>query len=112
MDSHNERQVVWIGHSTLLIAVDGITILTDPIFSIRTSTFSFVGPKRIVQHAIQIENLSDINEIIISHNHYDHLDLESLKKMNKLQPNMKYFVPLGLESLLSNVGIKKIQELD
>ncbi len=106
------RQIVWIGHSTLLLTIDGVTILTDPIFSPRASPFSPFGPKRVVPPSLEIKDLPKIDAVIISHNHYDHLDLESLKKINRIQPEIRYFVPLGLKSILINSGILRVKELD
>jgi len=70
-----------INHSTVLLQVDGINILTDPVFSKRVSPFSFAGPKRVIKPAVSIANLPSIDVILISHNHYDHLDIDSLSKI-------------------------------
>ena len=111
-DSSNGRQVIWIGHSTLLLTIDGITILTDPVFSLRASPFSSFGPKRVTPPALQIIDLPKIDAIIISHNHYDHLDIKSLKELNKTQPQIRFFVPLGLKNLLIKNGLEFVHELD
>ena len=73
-------QVTWIGHATILIQYKGINILTDPMFSDRASPVGFLGPKRHNPPALLIEDLPDIDYIVISHSHYDHLDqkLQSL----------------------------------
>jgi hypothetical protein len=74
---------IWIGHSTFLIKKNGITILTDPIFSERASPFKNIGPKRLIPPAIPLDVIPNIDIVTISHNHYDHLDIDSLKKISK-----------------------------
>ena len=86
---------IWIGHSTFLINNGDLTILTDPIFSERASPLSFAGPKRLIKPVIKIKDLPKIDIITISHNHYDHLDINSLRKIQKKFPNVKILVPKG-----------------
>ena len=76
-------QVTWIGHSTFLIQFRGVNILTDAVFSDRCSPLQFMGPKRIKPLPIEIENLPTIHFVIISHNHYDHLDFYALTKIQQ-----------------------------
>jgi L-ascorbate metabolism protein UlaG (beta-lactamase superfamily) len=111
-DSLTGRQVTWVGHSTLLVSINGQHILTDPIFIGRASPFSFMGPKRAGKTPLAITELPPIDAVIISHNHYDHLSIPSLKALNELQPDIQYFVPLGLTDLLKKAGIIQITELD
>ena len=106
------RQVIWIGQSTLLISVDGMHILTDPIFSERASPFSFMGPKRVALPALTAEEMPKLTAVLISHNHYDHLDLSSLRELAERQPEILFLVPLGLKSLLKNNEIINVMELD
>jgi len=70
--------VTWIGHATTLIQNENWNILTDPIFSERASPVSFAGPKRVRPPALSVDELPPIHVVVISHNHYDHLDLPSL----------------------------------
>ena len=99
LDPNNQpesaRQVIWIGQSTLLVSIDGMHILTDPVFSDRASPFSFVGPKRVVPPALTAEQMPKLTAILISHNHYDHLDLPSLTELADRQPETLFLVPLG-----------------
>lgn len=74
---------VFVGHSTFLIQVEGINILTDPIWSNRASPLSFIGPKRVTKPGIDFGDLPNIDYILISHTHYDHLDLETIKKLKQ-----------------------------
>jgi L-ascorbate metabolism protein UlaG (beta-lactamase superfamily) len=77
----NGMWVTWIGHSTALIQAGGLNILTDPIWSERASPVSFVGPKRVREPGIRFDDLPKIDVILISHNHYDHMDLPTLKRL-------------------------------
>lgn len=106
------RQAVWIGHSTVIVSIDGVSVITDPVFSDRASPVSFAGPKRVVPPALTADDLPDIEAVIISHSHYDHLDLPSLKALHKRQPGVTFLVPLGLKALLQGAGIDKVIELD
>jgi len=106
----NENTITWIGQSTLLIKINGTTILTDPFFSKYASPF-WVGPSRFVDPGIHSENLPPIDIILISHNHYDHLD----KKFIEAIPNKEtihVMVPLKLKSFFSERGFSNIYELD
>ncbi|HJD65664.1 MAG TPA: MBL fold metallo-hydrolase [Rickettsia endosymbiont of Bembidion nr. Transversale] len=72
-------RVSYVGHVTFLIQVQGLNILTDPVWSERASPFTFAGPKRIVKPGIDFADLPKIDFILISHNHYDHLDIKTIK---------------------------------
>ena len=105
----NQIQVTWIGHSTFLIQVGGINILTDPIFSERCGPFSFLGVKRVAPPGISFEELPQIHAVLISHNHYDHLDAPTVKRLGN-RPT--YFVPLGLAKWFKKKNINHVIELD
>ncbi len=106
--------VTWIGHSTLLIQKNGLNILTDPHLTLRASPFSFAGPKRYTRPGLSIEDLPRIDLILISHNHYDHLDKLTIKKIYTRQSDKppKFFVPLKLKEWFLRLGIKNVLELD
>lgn len=94
----------WIGHSTVLIQAGGLNILTDPIWSERASPFSWVGPKRVRAPGIRFEDLPKIDLVLISHNHYDHMDLKTLKRLQ--ERDEPYFVTsLGNEKIMRIAGI-------
>lgn len=100
-----EFTVTWLGHSSLLIQMHGMNILIDPVFSKRPSPVSFVGPKRFTEPPISIEELPEIDIVLISHDHYDHLDMKSIKKLdNKVK---RYIVPLGVEKHLERWKVDK-----
>jgi len=112
-DMVNFREnVMWVGHSTLLLNHSDVTIMTDPQFSDRASPFSFMGPKRVTLSPVQIADLPRIDAVVISHNHYDHLDESSIRAIAKSQPSVEFFVPLGLKSLLEGWGAEHVTELD
>ena len=100
-----EHYALWIGHSTFLINNGDLTILTDPIFSERASPLNFAGPKRLIKPVIKIKDLPKVDVITISHNHYDHLDVNSLRKIQKKFPNVKILVPKGDLKLLRNYNL-------
>ena len=115
--SENAR-VTWIGHATVLIQHKGINVLTDPMFSKRAGPGGILGPARISEPAMIIDELPPIHAVVISHNHYDHLDLASLRALEEQAAARKggtvYFVPLGNRRLLAKAGIldERIREMD
>lgn len=103
--------ITFVNHATFLLQTPGVNILTDPIWSERASPLSWVGPKRVRLPAVKFEDLPKIDLIIISHNHYDHLDKETLRQLNaRFSP--KFIVPIGDRALLESIGIKDVTELD
>jgi N-acyl-phosphatidylethanolamine-hydrolysing phospholipase D len=107
-ESTSRYKVTWINHSTFLIQADDVTFLTDPIFTNRCSPFSFIGPKRHHQPKPSLEGLPKVDFVLISHNHYDHMDRATLKKLLELQPALQWIVPLGLKCWF----LKKIKEVN
>ncbi len=109
-----ENKITWVGHSTFLVQMDGVNFLTDPIFSMRAGPFgNKIGSRRYVPPAMRVEQLPKIDFVIISHNHYDHLDILSLKKIVELNSDVKIFVPLKVKKLLDREGIgENTVELD
>jgi L-ascorbate metabolism protein UlaG (beta-lactamase superfamily) len=96
--------VTWIGHATVLIQAGGLNILTDPIWSERASPFSSVGPKRVRAPGIRFEDLPRIDLVLVSHNHYDHMDLPTLKALwDRDRPRI--FTSLGNDTILRKAGI-------
>lgn len=108
-----EIRAVWLGHSTTLVSIDGVLILTDPMFSERTSPFSFGGSRHFdYTHRYDIENLPCPDLVIISHDHYDHLDRKTVLKLKS--KNVHFVVPLGVGAHLDRWGVAASQytELD
>lgn len=110
--SGGDARLQWIGHSTFFIQCDGKNVLTDPIWSRRASPFHFLGPKRHRDPGISLESLPKIDYILISHNHYDHLDLYSCLELYKANPDVVFVVPLGLKQWFLNHNMPNVEELD
>ena len=102
--------MIWIGHSTFLIKKNNLVILTDPVFSERASPFKRLGPKRLIPPAISLNDLPKIDVVTISHNHYDHLDIRSLKKLSKLNPNLIFLIPKGDIDIFNKKNIDNVKE--
>lgn len=104
-------KITFVNHSTFLIQTEGVNILTDPIWSERASPFSFMGPRRMRPPGLDLNDLPPIHVVLISHNHYDHLDLSTLKKIVKAhQP--KILTSLGLKIFLDKKGIPVTKDMD
>tara|TARA_R110002073_G_scaffold74400_3_gene181933 strand:- start:82 stop:1134 length:1053 start_codon:yes stop_codon:yes gene_type:complete len=95
-------QVTWIGHATVLVQYGGLNILTDPVFADRASPFKRVGPKRYSQPGLTIDQLPKLDLVLLSHNHYDHFDLDSLAKLGNTP---RYVLPLKNGILLEKAGV-------
>jgi L-ascorbate metabolism protein UlaG (beta-lactamase superfamily) len=104
-------RLTWIGHATLLIQLDGVNILTDPQFSDRASPFSWAGPKRVTRPGLRFEDLPPIHLVLVSHDHYDHLDVATLTRLAR-EHRPRFLAPLGLQSWLADIGITDVEELD
>lgn len=105
--------VTWIGHATVLAQLGGLNLLTDPIFSTRASPLSFAGPKREQPPGLALHELPTIDAVLVSHNHYDHLDLPSCRALAD-QPGggPLFVVPLGLADWFRRRGLRRVVELD
>lgn len=107
----NGMVITYINHSTFLIQTAGVNILTDPVWSDRVSPLSFFGPKRFRPAGVKFEDLPKIDLVLISHNHYDHLDLETIEKLEeRFQP--QFITPLGVSQLLEQSLIRYTYDLD
>jgi L-ascorbate metabolism protein UlaG (beta-lactamase superfamily) len=107
-----ELRVTFINHATTLIQLDGVNVLTDPIYSERASPVSFAGPRRARPPGIRFEDLPPIDAVLISHNHYDHLDLKTLHRLQDIFPHLRIFVGLGNRALLEHDKLNNVFELD
>lgn len=100
-----------INHATILIQTQNVNILTDPVFSKRASPLQFMGPARFRETSLALENIPNIDLIVISHDHYDHLDIKSLQYFSEKHKS-KILVGLGLKGYLEKFNITNVEELD
>jgi N-acyl-phosphatidylethanolamine-hydrolysing phospholipase D len=98
---HNPS-ITWIGHSTMLLRMDGVTFLTDPIFSERASPVPFAGPQRLVPPGVPLSELPPIDFVLVSHDHYDHADADSLRAL--ATRGARFVVPLEMGALIRSAG--------
>jgi N-acyl-phosphatidylethanolamine-hydrolysing phospholipase D len=103
--------VTWVGHSTLLVQLAGVNILTDPHWGERASPIGFAGPRRLVAPGMRFEDLPPIHAVVISHDHYDHLDVDTLMRLNR-RFHPRFFVPLGFKTWMADLGITNVVEMD
>jgi L-ascorbate metabolism protein UlaG (beta-lactamase superfamily) len=108
-----DTTITWIGHATVLLQLGGLNILTDPHFSARASPLAFAGPQRHVPPAMRIEELPRIDAVLISHNHYDHLDAASVRALARQRGGPpRFYVPLGVRAFFDKRRIPVAAELD
>jgi N-acyl-phosphatidylethanolamine-hydrolysing phospholipase D len=94
--------LTWIGHSTFLVRMDGVTFLTDPMFSKRASPFSFAGPRRAVPPGVPFDALPALDFVLLSHDHYDHTDLPTVTRL--AQRGVRFVAPTGLGEWVRSAG--------
>lgn len=111
VDGGGALRVTWVGHATVLIQMDGVNILTDPVWSERVSPLSFAGPKRVRPPGLRFEDLPPIDLVLVSHDHYDHLDVPTLRRLAEAH-RPRVLVGLGLDRLLKAKKIGNGAELD
>jgi N-acyl-phosphatidylethanolamine-hydrolysing phospholipase D len=108
--------ITWIGHATVLVQANSLNVLVDPIFSERASPVQLFGPKRAQAPGVAMADLPDIDVVLISHNHYDHLDRISVAQLDEKAKaagkTTLFIVPLGLKTLFNGIGIDRVVELD
>ena len=109
-------RATWLGHSTVLVEIDGARILFDPVWARRASPSSLIGPKRFHEPPLALEDLPPLDAIVASHDHYDHLDRGVVRALaqSAMQSRARFFVPLGVGAHLERWGVaaERITELD
>ena len=105
--------ITWVGHATMLVQANGLNVLTDPILSERASPVQAFGPKRAQPPGLSMEQLPPIDVVLISHNHYDHLDKHTVLALsNRAHSATLFIVPLGVKALFDELGVANVKELD
>ena len=94
-----------VGHASFLIQTAGLNLLVDPVWSERASPFSFAGPKRVNAPGIAFEDLPRIDVVLVTHNHYDHLDAETLRRLAKVH-SPRIVTPLGNDTIMWQAGVE------
>ena len=100
----------WLGHATVLLEIDGVRILTDPILSQRASPFQFIGPARLHRAPLAMEDLNNIDAVVISHDHFDHLDMDTIQALAR--GGTHFYVGLGIGAHLERWGVPPAQVHD
>ncbi len=108
-----ELRVTWIGHATFLIQLPGVTLLTDPVFSKRASPVQWAGPKRLTPPALELDSIPPVDAILLSHDHYDHLDAPTVRALNeRFGSSLTWHAPLGYKRWFDRRGVTEVRELD
>jgi N-acyl-phosphatidylethanolamine-hydrolysing phospholipase D len=102
----------WVGHSTVLLQIGGLNVLTDPMWSKRASPLWFMGPKRFTLPGVDFDALPPIDVVLQSHNHYDHLDSRTVRRVARRFPDAQWLAPLGLARKLRKWGVRRVEERD
>jgi len=108
---NGQNSITWLGHATFLIRINGMTILSDPFLTEYASPLWIFGSRRYVQPGISLDNLPPIDIVVVSHNHFDHLDAETIESLQGKE-NIHVFIPLGLKPFFKDRGYTNVEELD
>jgi N-acyl-phosphatidylethanolamine-hydrolysing phospholipase D len=106
------HSATWIGHSTVLLQLGPLNVLTDPVWSERASPFQWVGPRRLMAPGVEFDDLPEIDLVLLSHDHYDHLDAHTARRIAERFPNATWLCPLRLGPLLRWFGVQNLVERD
>lgn len=104
-------KVSWVNHSTFLIEFEGVRILTDPIWDRRCSPSQLVGPKRLHDPQLKLGDIKSMDIVLVSHNHYDHLDKKAIKFLHAEHPDILWVIPKGMRAWFNRLGIQQTIEL-
>jgi N-acyl-phosphatidylethanolamine-hydrolysing phospholipase D len=108
-----ELRLTWVGHATFLVQLSGVNILTDPVWSRRASPVGWAGPSRLVAAALAFDRLPPIDVVLLSHDHYDHLDSRTVRRLHERWGDaITWVTPLGYSAWLRRFGVRRVVELD
>lgn len=107
-----QRAVTFVGHATLLLQLGPLNVLTDPMWSERASPVQWAGPRRVSSPGVDFDALPEIDVVLLSHNHYDHLDARTVRRIARRFPNASWLCPLRVGTLLRKLGVKHLVERD
>ena len=106
------RSVTWIGHATVLLQLGALNVLTDPMWGERASPVQWLGPRRLMPPGLEFDALPPIDIVLLSHNHYDHLDAPTVRRVARQFPDASWLCPLRLGELLRSLGVRHVNERD
>lgn len=109
--SGDALRATWVSHATVLVQVDGLNLLTDPVWSEAAGPGGRIGPRRVRNAGVRLEDLPRIDLVLLSHNHYDHLDAPTLRRLWQ-RDRPRVYTPLGNAALLRRIGVTDVVELD
>ena len=110
--ANTDFAATWIGHSTVLLQLGALNVLTDPVFCERAFPVQWLGPRRVMDPAISLGQLPPVDVVLLSHNHYDHLDRSAVRQIARAHPHATWIVPLKLGAYVRGWGVREIVELD
>lgn len=110
--SPDEIRITWSGHASFLVQIGGFNVLTDPVWGLRASPVSWAGPRRLVPPGIAFDALPRIDAVVLSHDHYDHLDSGTVRRLARRWPDARWICPLGHTRWLRRRGARDVSELD
>jgi L-ascorbate metabolism protein UlaG (beta-lactamase superfamily) len=107
-------RITWMGHSSMLVEMDGVRVLVDPVWEQRAAPVQWMGPKRFFAPTLALEELPRIDVVLVSHDHYDHLGERTVRRLATLQPATRWVTSLGVGAILERLGVRaeQITELD
>lgn len=108
----DQLTITWVGHTSFLIQLGGLNILLDPVWSARASPVQFAGPRRWVPPAVDFDRLPPVDVVLLSHDHYDHLDSGTIAHLVARYPAIRWHTPLGVGDFLRQRGAREITECD
>jgi N-acyl-phosphatidylethanolamine-hydrolysing phospholipase D len=110
--SGSDFTATWIGHATVLLQLGGLNLITDPVFSDRAFPVQWMGPRRVMRPGLPLDALPPIDAVLLSHNHYDHLDRHAVRWIVRHHPRAQWIVPLRVGRYIRRWNAREITELD